>query len=285
MSQKRKTGSGKERAGAVRVARAVENTSPAALPSTAALLTDCILPGLQGEPVVSPGRFRPDTCLLRGALAEVAAPLAIGPIESLSATATETILRERTNDFMAALRCKAEYLDEHSRRVGLLSAMLAADLGLSREQSAEFEWVGAFHDVGKLAISGEVLRKPGKLSHEEYEEIKAHPEYSETLVAPLARLLDCDWAAAAVRHHHERMDGGGYPDGLVGEEIPVEARILAVCDAYDAMAGCRPYQDSLAESTIRKNLAAAAGSHLDSEIVGIFLGHLTYYRERIYTSA
>ena len=81
------------------------------------------------------------------------------------------------------------------------------------------------------------------------------------------------------------MDGGGYPDGLVGEEIPVEARILAVCDAYDAMAGCRPYQDSLAESTIRKNLADAAGSHLDSEIVSIFLGHLTYYRERIYTSA
>ena len=285
MSQKRKTGSGKERTGAVRVAHAAEDTSPPAFPSTAALLTDCILPGLQGEPVVSPGRSRPDTCLLRGALAEVAAPLAIGPIESLSATATETILRERTNDFMAALRCKAEYLDEHSRRVGLLSAMLAADLGLSREQSAEFEWVGAFHDVGKLAISGEVLRKPGKLSHEEYEEIKAHPEYSETLVAPLARLLDCGWAAAAVRHHHERMDGGGYPDGLVGEEIPVEARILAVCDAYDAMAGCRPYQDSLAESTIRKNLAAAAGSHLDSEIVGIFLGHLTYYRERIYTSA
>ena len=285
MSQKRKTGSGKERAGAVRVAHAVEDTSPAALPSTAALLTDCILPGLQGEPVVFPGRSRPDTCLLRGALAEVAAPLAIGPIESLSATATETILRERTNDFMAALRCKAEYLDEHSRRVGLLSALLAEDLGLSREQSAEFEWVGAFHDVGKLAISGEVLRKPGKLSREEYEEIKAHPEYSEALVAPLARLLDCGWATAAVRHHHERMDGGGSPDGLVGEEIPVEARILAVCDAYDAMAGCRPYQDSLAESTIRKNLAAAAGSHLDSEIVSIFLGHLTYYRERSYTSA
>ncbi len=285
MSQKRKTGGGKERAGAVRVAHKVKDTSPAALPSTAALLTDCILPSLQGEPVVSPGRSRPDTCLLRGALAEVAAPLTVGPIESLSATATETILRERTNDFMAALRCKAEYLDEHSRRVGLLSALLAADLGLSREQSAEFKWVGAFHDVGKLAISGEVLRKPGKLSREEYEEIKAHPEYSEALVAPLARLLDCGWATAAVRHHHERMDGGGYPDGLVGEEIPVEARILAVCDAYDAMAGCRPYQDSLAESTIRENLADAAGSHLDSEIVGIFLGHLTYYRERIYTSA
>ena len=285
MSQKRKTVSGKERAGGGRVTHTVESTATEALPSTAALLTDCILPGIQGEPAVSPGRSRPDTCLLRGALAEVAAPLAIGPIESLSATATETILRERTNDFMAALRCKAEYLDEHSRRVGLLSALLAEDLGLSREQSAEFEWVGAFHDVGKLAISGEVLRKPGKLSREEYEEIKAHPEYSEALVAPLARLLDCGWATAAVRHHHERMDGGGYPDGLVGEEIPVEARILAVCDAYDAMAGCRPYQDSRAESTIRKNLADAAGSHLDSEIVGIFLGHLTYYRERIYTSA
>ena len=285
MPQKRKTVSGRERAGGGRVTHTVESTATEALPSTAALLTDCILPGIQGEPAVSPGRSRPDTCLLRGALAEVAAPLAIGPIESLSATATETILRERTNDFMAALRCKAEYLDEHSRRVGLLSALLAEDLGLSREQSAEFEWVGAIPEDGTLASSGEVLRKPGKLSREEYEEIKAHPEYSEALVAPLARLLDCGWATAAVRHHHERMDGGGYPDGLVGEEIPVEARILAVCDAYDAMAGCRPYQDSLAESTIRKNLADAAGSHLDSEIVGIFLGHLTYYRERIYTSA
>ena len=89
MSQKRKTVSGKERAGGGRVTHTVESTATEALPSTAALLTDCILPGIQGEPAVSPGRSRPDTCLLRGALAEVAAPLAIGPIESLSATATE----------------------------------------------------------------------------------------------------------------------------------------------------------------------------------------------------
>ncbi len=135
MSQKRKTGGGKERAGAVRVAHEVKDTSSAALPSTAALLTDCILPSLQGEPVVSPGRSRPDTCLLRGALAEVAAPLTIGPIESLSATATETILRERTNDFMAALRCKAEYLDEHSRR-GAQEARQVVARGIRRDQGS-----------------------------------------------------------------------------------------------------------------------------------------------------
>lgn len=285
MSGKDKTGRGKERAGEVRLATNAAGNSLVELPSTTDLLTDCNIPGLCGEALPSTELAGQDSCLLRDALAEVGPPLAVGFIESRSLIPTETILRERTADFMAALRRKAEYLDEHSRRVGLLSALLCSDLGFSSQKSSDFEWVGALHDIGKLAVPGEVLRKPGKLSAEEYETIKAHPACSEALMAPLARLVGCEWAEAAVRHHHERMDGGGYPDRLVGDEIPVEARIIAVCDAYDAMAGCRPYQDSLAESTIRENLEEAAGSHLDREITGIFLAHLTYYRELIYTSA
>ena len=177
---------------------------------------------------------------------------------------------------MAAVRRKAEYLDEHSRCVGMLSTMLALDLGLPREQAADFEWVGGLHAVGTLAVSGEVLRTPGKLLPGEYAEITAHPVYSEILLTPLARLMGCDWALPAVRHHHERIDGKGYPDSLSGEGIPLEARVIAICDAYDAMAGRRPYQGSLAESTIRENLAAAGGSHLDHYIVDVFLDNLYY---------
>lgn len=242
------------------------------------------MPGIRGELASADVQVQ-DICLLEGSLATFSQPAAICGLDSPGATASEAILRERTRELMAALRRKAEYLDEHSRCVGMLSTMLALDLGLPQERAADFEWVGGLHDAGKLAVSGEVLRKPGKLSPEEYEEIKAHPEHSETLIAPLARLMGCDWARPAVRHHHERIDGMGYPDSLAGEDIPLEARIIAVCDAYDAMAGRRPYQGSLAESTIRENLAAAGGSHLDQSIVAVFLDKLSYYRERIYASA
>ena len=240
------------------------------------------MPGIRGELASADVQ---DICLLEGSLATFSQPAAICGLDSPGATASEAILRERTRELMAALRRKAEYLDEHSRCVGMLSTMLALDLGLPQERAADFEWVGGLHDAGKLAVSGEVLRKPGKLSPEEYEEIKAHPEHSETLIAPLARLMGCDWAPPAVRHHHERIDGMGYPDSLAGKDIPLEARIIAVCDAYDAMAGRRPYQGSLAESTIRENLAVAGGSHLDQSIVAVFLDKLSYYRERIYASA
>lgn len=285
MSRDNKTTSSEAKAGGLRRPQATAVNPSGDIPATSALLTDCIMPGIQGESLAPLQRVSQDNCLLRDALRDVAAPLAIRVLDASTATASETMLRERTNDFMIALRRKADYLDEHSRRVGLLSAMLASDLGLPGEQVDDFEWVGALHDAGKLAISGEVLTKPGKLLPEEYEEIKAHPEYSEALVAPLARLMGCEWAPGAVRHHHERIDGGGYPDRLRGDEIPLEARVIAVCDAYDAMAGCRPYQDSLAESTIRENLRMAAGSHLDQSISAVFLGNLSYYRERIYTGA
>mgnify|MGYP003324072612 CR=1 FL=1 len=266
---------------ASREAKAARAKIPGTSPSTSLLLTELLMPGLAGEPF-SPGSFPLPAVSPCGAAGPTGAA---DTAEFSTSTALQAVLRERTRDIMEALSRKADYLAGHSRRVGILAALVAEDLGLPPGKVEDIQWVGSLHDAGKLAVSGEVLRKPGRLLPQEYEEIKAHPEYSEALVAPLARLLDCGSATAAVRHHHERMDGGGYPDGLVGEEIPVEARILAACDAYDALAGWRPYQDSLAESTIRKNLADAAGSHLDSEIVGIFLGHLTYYRERIYTSA
>lgn len=252
--------------------------------STALLLTDLNMPVIRGEYSPFSGLLLPGGISSRVA-PQVEVVAAGGDRDGFPpATALQAILRERTRDIMAALGRKADYLVDHSRRVGILSAMVAKDLGLPRRKVEDIEWVGSLHDAGKLAVSGEVLRKSGRLQPEEYDEIKVHPVHSQSLIAPLAALMGCSWAPAAVRHHHERMDGRGYPDGLCGTEIPLEARIISVCDSYDAMAGRRPYQDSLPESTIRENLERAGGSQLDEIVVGVFLDHLSYYRERTCTS-
>ena len=261
-------------------AKVAGEKSPAICPSTASLVTEVMMPGLAGESS-SPGSILLPAA--RSAGAEVATELfspSAKTADFSASTALQAVLRERTRDIMEALSRKADYLAGHSRRVGILSALMAEDLGLPQRKVEDIQWVGSLHDAGKLAISGEVLRKPGSLLPEEYEEIKAHPVHSQSLVAPLAALMGCPWAPAAVRHHHERVYGGGYPDGLSGTEIPLEARIIAVCDSYDAMAGCRPYQGSLSEARIRENLSSAGGSQLDEKLVKVFLDKLSSYRER-----
>ena len=263
-----------------REAKAAGKKSPAITPSTSLLVTELMMPGLAGESSCPGSILLPAA---RSAGAEVATGLFSPRAKTAgfsASTALQAVLRERTRDIMEALSRKADYLAGHSRRVGILSALVAEDLGLPQRKVEDIQWVGSLHDAGKLAISGEILRKPGRLLPEEYEEIKAHPVHSQSLVAPLAALMGCSWAPAAVRHHHERVDGGGYPDGLSGTEIPLEARIIAVCDSYDAMAGCRPYQGSLSEETIRENLSSAGGSQLDETVVRVFLDKLSSYRER-----
>ncbi len=267
-----------------REAKAAGKKSPAIAPSTALLVTELMMPGLAGESSCPGSILLPAA---RSAGAEVATGLFSPRAKTAgfsASTALQAVLRERTRDIMEALSRKADYLAGHSRRVGILSALVAEDLGLPQRKVEDIQWVGSLHDAGKLAISGEILRKPGRLLPEEYEEIKAHPVHSQSLVAPLAALMGCSWAPAAVRHHHERVDGVGYPDGLSGTEIPLEARIIAVCDSYDAMAGCRPYQGSLSEETIRENLSSAGGSQLDETVVRVFLDKLSSYRERTIAS-
>lgn len=280
MSRENKTTTSKAR----RKAKAPGTETRAACPSTSSLLTDLNMPVAGDESSGFCSLLLPGARSFQGVGEAVAIAAGPGTAVFPASTALQAILRERTREIMAALWRKADYLVEHSRRVGILSAMVARDLGLPRRKIEDIQWVGSLHDAGKLAVSGGVLRKPGRLLREEYEEIKSHPVHSQSLIAPLAALMGCPWAPAAVRHHHERMDGGGYPDGLSGTEIPLEARIIAVCDSYDAMAGCRPYQGSLSEATIRENLVTAGGSQLDETVVGVFLDNLSYYRERTYSS-
>jgi HD-GYP domain-containing protein (c-di-GMP phosphodiesterase class II) len=128
---------------------------------------------------------------------------------------------------------------------------------------------GELHDIGKIGTSESVLHKPGRLTAEEFDQIHQHPLLGEQMLSPLAQ--DSPDVLRIVRSHHERLDGRGFPDGLRGEKIPIEARIVAVADAFDAMTTRRPYRESRPPSDALAELRRVAGSQLDPEAVEAFV--------------
>jgi HD-GYP domain-containing protein (c-di-GMP phosphodiesterase class II) len=147
--------------------------------------------------------------------------------------------RKVTSILVDAATPKAGYTPEHAVEVARLSRLVGVDLGLNEE---ELEWLvhGALlHDLGKLGVADAILEKPGTLTEEEWAAVKRHPEIGARMIEPIEILRR---ALPVVRHHHERPDGTGYPDGLEGEEIPLGARIVAAVDAYDVMLRGRPYR-------------------------------------------
>ncbi len=167
-----------------------------------------------------------------------------------------------------AVDAKDEYTRGHSMRVTEYSVMIARELGLS---AIEVNWVklGALlHDIGKIGISDAIIRKKSKLTDKEFAIIKSHPVLSAYILEPVAFL---EPIIPYVRHHHERMDGTGYPDGLVGEEIPLGARIIAVADTCDAIASDRPYRSKSDLKDAIEELKRCAGSQFDSNITEAFI--------------
>lgn len=142
-----------------------------------------------------------------------------------------------------ALEAKDKYTHGHSDRVSELATELARRLGLSARQIEIIRRGGLLHDIGKIGIREEVLYKPGKLDAEEYELIKTHPALGFDICKPLKSLRDL---LPCIRSHHERIDGKGYPDGLSGDEIPIEGMVIGVADAFDAMTTDRPYRKGMA---------------------------------------
>ena len=140
-----------------------------------------------------------------------------------------------------ALEAKDPYTRGHSVRVGKYARIIAKTLELDEETARQVELGGNVHDIGKIGVREDVLRKPGNLTEEEYEHIRAHPAVGWRILSPL--MSEVPVALNVVRSHHERVDGSGFPDGLRGEQIPLEARIVAVADALDAMTSGRPYRD------------------------------------------
>lgn len=167
-----------------------------------------------------------------------------------------------------ALEARDPYTRSHSRNVAHFSAALAQKMGLSDAEVDEIHLAGQLHDIGKIGVRDEVLLKPGTLTQDELGEIRKHPELSVNILRPFRHL---DNIRAAIRHHHERMNGTGYPDGLKGEQIPVASRIMAVVDAFDAMTSDRPYRSALTIEDTMAELERMSGPLLDPKCVQAFL--------------
>ncbi len=170
-------------------------------------------------------------------------------------------------DVTAALETQDQYTIGHSRRVARNAALVASGMGLSDEEVATVRAAATVHDIGKLDVPREILNKPGKLTPDEFEVVKHHAADGAALVACLG---DAE-LTTIVRHHHERMDGTGYPDGLAGDEIPIGARILAVADTFDAIVSPRPYRAAATHKRAIDVLHAESGTHFDPDVVKAFL--------------
>lgn len=160
------------------------------------------------------------------------------------------------------------YVSGHSAKVADYATAIAAELGLSPASIEQIRQAGLLHDIGKIGVSEQILHKPGRLTPEEYEQIKKHAGLGAEFLETSRGLRHL---APFVRHHHERWNGRGYPSGLVGEQTPLEARILAVCDAVEAMASDRPYQRAKSLEEVIIELQRGRGVHFDPVIVDVFL--------------
>ncbi len=167
----------------------------------------------------------------------------------------------------AAIDAKDPYTWGHSERVARMAVRLAKQMDMAPAVQSDLYLAGLLHDVGKIGVRDEVLRKPGPLTPEEEAHVHEHPVIGDRLVCHIKPLQHLRWG---VRNHHERWDGRGYPDGLAGEDIPLQARILAVADTCDAMMHTRPYRASLPMSRIEELLCAGAGSQWDPHVVAAF---------------
>jgi HD-GYP domain-containing protein (c-di-GMP phosphodiesterase class II) len=175
-----------------------------------------------------------------------------------------------------AIEARDPYTRGHSARVTAYALAVAGRLDCSDAQIDAIRLGGPVHDIGKLTIPDDVLLKPGPLDVSECEIVRAHPEAGARLLRGIERLAE---AIVCVLYHHERWDGGGYPLGLAAEEIPLEARVLAVADAFDAMTTNRPYRRALAESRAIAELERCAGTQFDPEIVSALAGELSLEAE------
>lgn len=156
----------------------------------------------------------------------------------------------------------------HSERVTSYSVEIAREMGLSERRVQILEYAGFLHDMGKIALQHDILLKPGALTDDEWKIMRSHPEIGARIVSGLHFLSG---AKQVVLHHHERFDGEGYPDGLSGEEIPLEARIVKVADAFDAMMSDRPYRQSLTLTSALTELEDGRGTEFDPAVVDAFL--------------
>jgi HD-GYP domain-containing protein (c-di-GMP phosphodiesterase class II) len=184
---------------------------------------------------------------------------------AVQARRLEELFLASVQSLAEALEVKDPYTRGHSIRVSHYSVVIAQELGLGGELLRRIELGGHVHDIGKIGVREDVLNKPGKLTDAEYKHIMTHPMVGWRILAPL--LGDTPEALNIVRSHHERFDGRGIPDGLSGTDIPLEARIAAAADSFDAMASDRPYRPGLTMDEAITEIVRCRGTQFDPDIV------------------
>ena len=163
-----------------------------------------------------------------------------------------------------ALEAKDAYTRGHSQRVSHYSVQIAREMGLDEREIEAIRLAGILHDIGKIGIRDEILHKAGKLTDEEWKQVRKHPEVS---VSILSRIPDLKGIIKIIRHHHEHYNGKGYPSGLAGENIPLGARILSVTDMLDALISDRPYREKITFMEAVEEIRKVSGTQLDPRIV------------------
>ena len=195
---------------------------------------------------------------------------------------TYEMLRKRYLDTIEALRlvvdAKDEYTRGHSDRVSYYGVAIARAMGLNEKQTENIKVAGLFHDVGKIGTTDDILLKDSKLSEAEYTQIKKHPAMGANILSAVSMFKDI---VNIVRWHHERYDGQGYPDGIRGEAIPLEARIISVADAFDAMVSDRHYRSHLTKEEAVEQLERYSGEQFDPRVVAAFVGVLEHYDQML----
>jgi HD-GYP domain-containing protein (c-di-GMP phosphodiesterase class II) len=191
--------------------------------------------------------------------------------------------RESTNkqlleSFMTSLSTTLDardlYTSGHSSRVAKLSFEIGQALGLNKDDLDQLYQTALLHDIGKIGVPDHVLLKEGKLTEEEFAHIKAYPVIGEHILKQVQPASKVAGMLPGIRHHHERMDGKGYPDGLKGQQIPLYGRIIAVADSFDAMTSDRPYRKGMVEEKALNILLSGKGTQWDSELVDLFISNM-----------
>jgi PAS domain S-box-containing protein len=167
-----------------------------------------------------------------------------------------------------AIDARDEYTGEHSKNVSTFVDLICKNLSITEEEVQKIKIAATIHDIGKIGVRDNILNKPEKLTSDEYEVMKTHPVIGSDIIG---KINDFDDIAKIIKHHHERWDGSGYPDGLVGNEIPIGSQVIAIADTYDAIISNRVYRRSLGKDRAIEILLEERGRQFNTELVDIFI--------------